>query len=206
MAEAPAKGKKGSGLGKKVGPLPLWAWALGSAILLYVAYRYMSGQSGSGGAAQQTQTVSSQTPSDATGLASQPGAPADSGQLTSDYLAALGSQQGSLLQSFEAQNQDVLALAEAQLSAAAGNPAVSPSSTSETQPVGGSQPGGSNAPTIYYVSPQALNPTGSKPAATTTVAKPKQTVVSRYYTYKRDVPLGPGQTVHFLSGRGYFAV
>jgi hypothetical protein len=197
--------KKSGGLTRKVGPLPLWAWLAGGLVLAYVGYRFLTGSSGSSGPSQQTQTVASQTPPDATGLTTSAGAPADNGQTTQDFLGALGVENSSLLQALEAQNQDVLALAQSQLAAAQGNPAISPSSTSETQPATSTQPGGPNAPMIFYVSPQAVVPTSSKPAAATVVKPAKQPVSARYFTYKRDVPLGPGQTVHFQSGRGYYA-
>lgn len=200
-----AKARKGGGLGRKFGPLPLWAWLGGGLLLAYVGYRFLTGSSGSGGAAQQTQTVSSQTPASATGLVPTAGSSGDTGQTSSDLLSALGSQQASLLQAFEAQNQDVLGLAQSQIAAAQSMPQISPSSTSETQPVSASQPGGANAPIVYYVSPQALAPTSSAPAAAQTATKAKPPTVSRYFTYKRDVPLGPGQSVHFQAGRGYYA-
>jgi hypothetical protein len=196
--------KRKNGLTRKVGPLPLWAWVGGGLLLAYLGYRLLSGRSGSSGPAQQTQTVASQTPSDATGLTTSAGAPADTGQTTSDFLGALGAENANLLQAVEAKNQDVLALAQSQLAAAQSNPQVSPSSTSETQPVTGTQPGGPNAPVYVFVSPQALAPAASKPP-TAGVLKPQPQPVGRYYTYKRDVPLGPGQTVHFTSGRGYYA-
>jgi hypothetical protein len=200
-----AERKKGSGLGRKLGPLPLWAWLAGGLVLGYIGWRYLTGSSGSSGPAQQLQTTAAQTPAAATGNLPTAGSPADTGQTTSDLVSALGGQQANLLQAFEAQNQDVLALAQSQIAAAQANPQISPSSTSETQPQMSLQPGGANVPTITFVSPQALAPVASQPAAATTVKPKPQPVVSQYYTYKRDVPLKGGQTVHYTPSRGYYA-
>jgi hypothetical protein len=200
-----AERKKAGGLGRKLGPLPLWAWLAGGLVLGYIGWRYLTGSSGSAGPAQQTQTTAAQTPVSATGNLPTAGSPADTGQTTSDLVSALGGQQANLLQAFEAQNQDVLALAQSQIAAAQQSPQISPSSTSETQQVASQQPGGANVPIITFVSPQALAPVSSQPAAATTVKPKPQPVVSQYYTYKRDVPLKSGQTVHYTPGRGYYA-
>jgi hypothetical protein len=195
---------------KKKGKLPVWAWAILGVVLLYFAYRFLSSGSLSALSSPSASTTSSTAPTDtttssdgSTGLTPSAGSPTDSGQLSSDLVSALGGQQASLLSALETQNQDVLGLAQSQIAAAQAN-GTSPSTTSETQPVNGQQPGGSNAPVVTYVSPQALAPTSSKPppAQKATVKAPAAT---RYYTYKRDVPLASGQTVHFLTGRGYYA-
>lgn len=53
---------------------------------------------------------------------------------------------------------------------------------------------------------QALQPPApAQPAAQTPAAKPKPQAPARYYTYRKDVPLKPGQTVRFTAGRGYYA-
>lgn len=208
MADAPPKGK-GGGLGKKVGPLPLWAWVIGGVLLLYVAYRFMTGSSGSSGSAVQTQTTQASTPSDATGLVPTAGSAGDTGQTTSDLVSALGGQQQSLLDALEAKNQDVLALAQSQINAAQGNPQVSPSSTTETLPMTGQQPGGSNSPIYVYVSPSATSPNSSTPNTTNAPKTSTPPAPSRYYTYKSDAlkaAKGVQTNVHFKTGYGYYVV
>jgi hypothetical protein len=44
----------------------------------------------------------------------------------------------------------------------------------------------------------------SKAPAKTATA-PAASSPSRYYTYAKDVPLGPGETLHFATGKGYYA-
>lgn len=203
MADAPAAGKK-------KGKLPVWAWAVGGIVLLFVAYKFYVGQSSSSTTSATTTGAGSTT--DTTGTAGSSGSGStgagttdSSGVSDSDLVTALGGQQSSLLQELEAQNQDVLGLAQSQLAAAANNPAISPSSTSETQPMVGQQPGGSNAPINVYVSPKALAPTSSKPPVVTRTGGSKPPATARYFTYKRDVKVGSGQTVHYQPGRGYYA-
>jgi hypothetical protein len=202
---AGAKGK-GSGLTRKLGPLPLWAWALIGLAGGYFLYKRMAGTGGPSAVASQAAQTSAETAPSSTGLTGSAGSPSDTGQMSSDLISALGGQQATILQELEATNQDVLGLAASQISAAQAN-GVSPSSTTETQPVTGQQPGGSNSPTYYFLSPSLSGaPAASKPATTASVApQPKPGVATKYFTYKRDVPLAGGQTVHFTSGRGYYA-
>jgi hypothetical protein len=136
------------------------------------------------------------SPDTSTGSVPTAGSPDDTGQTTSDLLTALGGQQSNLLSAFEAANQDIVGLAQSQITAAQ-QQGLSPSTITETQPTVAAQPGGSLAPIIQYVSPTAVSPT--------TTAKPQTSSIARYYTYKTQVPLAKGQTVHFTPGRGYYA-
>lgn len=152
---------------RKLGLLPVWAWAAIVAVVGYFLYRHFSSSS----------MASTNTAASATSPSPAPATTGDTSTATtgtsptldttstsaSDLVSALGGQQASLLAALEQANQDVLGLAQTQIAAAQGN-GLSPSSTSETQPVTGSQPGGSNAPSIFYVSPQAAAPTSSTPA------------------------------------------
>lgn len=203
MADAPAKAK--AGLTRKVGPLPLWAWVAGGLVVGYLLYKHFAGTLGaSSGAQVQEQQTSAATPDSSMGIAPSAGAPADTGQTTSDYITALGGQQSSLLAAVEQANQDIVGLAQSQISYAQTQTSLGSFST-QTQPVASQAPGGSNAPVIDYVMPQVVTTPAQMPAAATP-SKAKQTAAAtRYYTYKRDVPLGKNQTVHFTAGRGYYA-
>lgn len=203
MADAPAA------VTKKKGKLPVWAWAVGGVVLLYLAYKFYVGQSSSSTTSATTTGAGSTTDTTgtagATGTDTSAGTTDSSGVSDSDLVSALGGQQTSLLSELEAQNQDVLGLAQSQIAAAQGNPAISPSSTTQTQPMIGSQPGGSNAPINVYVSPHAIAPSRSKPPVVTTTRGSRPPAPTRFFTYKRDVKLGAGQTAHYQPGRGYYA-
>jgi hypothetical protein len=199
---APTAKKGGSGLSKKVLGMPLWLLAILGLVAGYLLYRYAAGSlGGSSNVAQvnsgATSTSSPTTsPDTSTGSVPTAGSPDDTGQTTSDLLTALGGQQSNLLSAFEAANQDVVGLAQSQITAAQ-QQGLSPSTITETQPTVAPQPGGSGASIIQYVSPTAVSPT--------TTAKPQTSSIARYYTYKTQVPLAAGQTVHFTPGRGYYA-
>ncbi len=194
---------RGSALTRKLGPLPVWAWAAAGLVLGYIVYRHFTGSSGSGGQAQETQTVRSTSPAAALGAATSAGAPSDTGQTTSDYIAALGAQNSSLLQSLEALSSDVAGLAASQISYAQANTNLGSFSTQTGYGVG-DMPGGANAPTVTHVAPSVAGTAGA-PAAVHVAAKPAKPAPSRYFTYKRDVKLSPGQSIHFTAGRGYYA-
>lgn len=72
MADPVATKGKGSGLTRKVGPLPLWAWAAVAVVVGYVVYKHFQGASAS--SAQTAADTSA--PQDST---SSPTSPADSG-------------------------------------------------------------------------------------------------------------------------------
>lgn len=195
----------GNALKKKVGPFPVWLLAVVGIIVAWWLYRRASGASGSSGAAVQTQTTSAQAPASPLGDATQAGAPADTGQTTSDLIAALGGEREDLLGALLATQQNVADLATAQISYAQAQTSMGSFNT-QTQPAVASDPGGGNTPIYVYVAPTVNPASAASHPAVTTVTGAKQTGAStRYYTYKRDVPLGQNQTVHFLTNRGYFA-
>ncbi len=190
-------------LTRKVGPLPVWAWALIVAVVGYVVYKRFA-QTGSSGATVPVGASQPATDSSGSlGLTTTAGSPADTGQTTSDLVSALGGQQASLLSALEAQSQDVLALAQSQINAVQTQTSLGSFQT-ETQPVATTIPGTGNAPAISYVNPTVANttstPTGAIATVTSAVTKPL-----RYYTYRAQVPLAHGQSIHFTSGRGYYA-
>lgn len=199
-------------LRQKVGPFPLWLWLIAGAIVGWIVYRHVKGSSGSSGQAVQTQQILPQTSDQsALGSATQAGSPSDSGQTTADFLQALGAENTNLLSALETTQTNVIGLAQSQIAAAQTQTSLG-SFNQNTQPVAGVEPN-SNAPQVVYVMPQVASSPNPTPAVSPTPAPTiKSTVtstikpsVTRYYTYKRDVPLGPGQTVHFTSGRGYYA-
>lgn len=210
-ASSSSSSSTGSGLTRKVGPLPLWAWLAVAAVVGFVLFRRVGKGSSSGvGPALDNQAPASSSAGVADmggslGLAPSAGSPGDTGVTTSDYIAALGGERQDLLGAITAANADVLGLAQSQIAAAQTQTALGSFNT-QTQPAVGVEPN-SNTPQIVYVQPQVVTTPAQRPPATTAPVKamPTVTTPSRYYTYKRDVPLGRGQTVHFAAGRGYYA-
>lgn len=208
MAAPAAPPRGGNALTRKLGPLPVWAWTAIGLAVGYVVYKHFTGQSGSGGQAQETQTVAAASPASSLGAAPSAGTSTDtatgasSSTDFSDIVDALGGQQAALFGAIEQSNQDVISLAAQQISYAQANTNMGSFQT-QTQPAAATQPGGSNAPIMAYVAPSVATST-APPAATVKVAT-KAPAPTRFYTYKRDVPLGPNQTVHFTTGRGYYA-
>ncbi len=209
MADAPAP-KKSSGLKKKVGPLPLYGWVL---IVLAVAAYFLFFRRGAGSSAapETAAAIPVQSSADqSAGLVPSAGSPSDSGGSTSDLLNAYGAETAALTGALLQTQANVVALAQAQQSNLAASTAVPANDTSSGSFVS-SQPGGSNAPSFSFSFPNITN-TATKPAVTAVkstvsagaTAKKAATPV-KYYTYKRDVKLGSGQTVHFTTGRGYYA-
>lgn len=143
-------------------------------------------------------------PNASLGASPSAGAPAANDQTTSDLISSLGGENASLIAALTQVDQNVSDLASSQIAYAQTNTNMGSFNT-QTQPAAASQPGGSNAPVIYYMAPSAVAPqAGTGPAAAAPVKAPNQTP-TRYFSYKRDVPLASGQTVHFTSGRGYYA-
>lgn len=82
-----------------------------------------------------------------------------------------------------------------------------PAATQQAAPVGQPVAQGRATSTAVYTAPPS---SGAQPKiALATIASDHPTTttgaVTRYYTYKKDVPLKAGQTLHFTSGRGYYA-
>ena len=203
MATPPPSSKSGSPLTRKVGPLPLWAWFA----ILAVGVFFFYSRKGSGSQVQAS-TVQAATPETSSGLvpsAGSSGGGSGSDQATSDLLSAYGSQQSSLLDALTASESNLMQLAQSQLAYNASQTTNGAVDTS-TGANAGSQPGGSNAPTFNFSFPGITNATSTtkagaaKAKAAATPSKPPT-----YSTYKRNVTLKPGQTVHFRTGKGYYA-
>lgn len=210
MADPPkgSSSSKGGMLSRKVGPLPLWVWGLLVVVVVYLLYRRLSSSPSGTAQAAQAPTLASSTPDSSLGNVPTAGSPQDTGATSNDLLTALGGQQSSLLSAFEAQNQDVLGLAQSQISALQSQTTTGPFNT-QTQPMVGTQPGGSQAPLYVYVAPTLANTPTAPPVKTATPAKTSTSVATHYYTYKRDALAAAGgnaSNVHFSSGRGYYVV
>lgn len=197
-------------LSAKLGPLPRWAWLLIAAVGGYLLYRHFSHATSNAGA-EQTQSFITTTGSGAggdTGLVPQAGSPTDSGATTDSMLSSYGSNlaemNSSLLDALTTQGQNIVTLAQSQIAAAQAN-GTSPSTTTETQPLVAQQPGGSGAPVVFYVNPSATGGSTAPAAATTAARSSAVTKPTRYYTLRSQVALAPGQTVHFRTGKGYYA-
>lgn len=153
---------------RKIGPLPVWAWAIIVAVVGYFLYRRFAATGSTQSASVPQGTAQPATDSSgALGLSPSAGAPADTGQTTSDLVTALGGQQASLLAALEQANQDVVGLAQSQISALQAQTTAGPFQT-QTASMVGSQPGGSNSPVVAFASPTV---TGATSTPATTVAK-----------------------------------
>jgi hypothetical protein len=177
----PAKGGKGAGLKRKVGPLPLWAWALIAAGAGWYLWRKL----GSGQAAQATTQAGGSSGSTDQGNVPTAGTSGDTSGagvsgITADQLtSALGAQQAgieSALQQSDQTQQQTMSDALAQLEAWLAGGGASGASTGGggtgdgggsgggTGDGGGSgstttsqQPGGSNAPMWHPVAASTPN-------------------------------------------------
>lgn len=189
MAPAPAK-KAGAALGKKAGPLPIWAWLAlaGGAVLLLILMRKNTRQSGSG-----VQLVTGQASRAAQGAAYggyPAGATAPAQGLNDEVLYTLA---GSLSELSDRQRELGLSLGEQ----------VANLDDRVTQSVTGSA----------LSSPAVVTPTAA--AAGSAPPPPvSQPAPQRYYTYKPGkAPAGrkgdeapPGKRLGFVAGRGYYVI
>lgn len=187
MPKSKSSKSKGKGLTKKVGPLPVYAYLIGVAIVVfYLYYRRRNSNGGSSSVAgsqnqqiipsgivvPQTQGISSQDNSQ--GGYSNP-APTDSSPLyfPSDYATETD-------------------LANA-VNDVKNNTAASIAAITFPQP---------NINITVPKTSVSSTTTASKTAAKKAASTPKKIT---YYTYKKNVPLKAGQTLHFTKGKGYYA-
>jgi hypothetical protein len=170
MADSPKPKGKTNGLTRKLGPLPVWAWAGIGLLAGWYLYRRYTGASGSSGAAVQSQQVAAATPDTSMGASPSAGSPAGNDQTTSDLISSLGGENASLISAFTQVNSDVAGLAASQIAYAQTNSSMGSFNT-QTQPAAAPQPGGSNAPLIYYMAPDAVAPQANQPAPTQTTTK-----------------------------------
>lgn len=187
----------GARLTAKVGPLPVWAWALALLAVGYLVYRF------TGAGSSSTSSTSSTTDTSSTDTAPA----ADGGQPGPDQTGTTDTQTGlndTLLSQLSGVPGQLDALTQAVLSAEAFVPGAGDSGSGSTVPNTGAgvNPGGVNKPAAS---------TPAKPAA-----RAKAPAHVTYYTYKpgkapkgkkaQEAPAhGPaGTTLHFASGRGYY--
>lgn len=113
-ASNPTRGK-GGGLSRKVGPLPLWAWALMAAAVLgyFLFFRKKTA------AVQQTSTQTPPSADQQAGLVPSAGSSGDNGAATAAMLQALGNENDQLIggllqgqQALVAEGQSIVALAQ----------------------------------------------------------------------------------------------
>lgn len=206
MAAQTSTAKGGSGLGRKVGPLPLWALIVLGALAGWFILRRVGGQSSATTGSAAAPAPSSYSSGADQGLV--PAAGSSGGASTGDLVSTLGGQQQSLIEGLISSEQNVVQLAQAQQSSLLTTTATAPVDTSggaAVQP----QPGGSNAPQFTFVFPRlpANTQASTAPASKVKTAPvaAKTSPATKYFTYKRQVPLKSGQTVHFAHGKGYYA-
>jgi hypothetical protein len=208
-APAPARPNGiGARLTAKVGPLPVWAWALVLLVGGYLAYRLVAGSSSNSPAAApsgaSSDTGSSADAADMSAGGSDGAPPASGSGASSDnadlagYLSGLQGSVDSLTSAVQ------MSPAFWPTSGDAGSGAFIPNDGSSY--AGGSTPSGTT--------PKATSVAASSPKTTAPVKAPTATI--RYYTYAPgkapasrkgdEAPArGPaGTTLHFATGKGYY--
>lgn len=186
----PAKTKpkgKGKGLTKKVGPLPLYVYLIGVGIVvLYLYYRHRNSSGSTSDAGSQNQQV---IPS---GIV----VPQQGGGGSTDS----GGGNGGVVQSpvdFPTDYATQTDLANA-IDAVNNNTAAAVAGITFPQPtVNITVPN----QTVHRTTTKTKQ-AAKKHAVTQTKTKP---ATHKYYTYKKNVPLRAGQTLHFTRGKGYYA-
>lgn len=166
---------KGKGLSRKIGPLPLWAWASLALVTGYFLWKRLGSSATAGSQAQPPASTAGPD----TGLPATTGTSGDTsgagsaGVDPSQLLSALGAQQSDAfsqlaqaLQAQEAQLQEQIAQQLAALGSSGGAPTVPP----PDQPTVTPQPGGSNAPRITYSRVPASAPNFARAAQAQTAA------------------------------------
>ena len=179
----PSPKGKGKGLSKKLGPFPTYVWlGLGVVILGYLYYRHRQSSGAGPGSLNQTTTPSSvYVPGQSGGgSGSNSGSDTGSGSSSPNTFPTDYATQTDLQNAIDSVNNNTAA-------AIAGI----------TFP----------QPTINITPPPATvieKTTASKTAAKVhaNAQLPKKIT---YYTYKKNVPLKPGQKIHYVAKKGYYA-
>jgi hypothetical protein len=187
----------------KAGPLPVWAWA---AVLLgaFLAYNHFHSSSsststsstGAGGSSTgTTDTTTDTTPVTSGDSSSDTGTGGGGGSASNvndELLSQLSGFQSSI---------DSLTAAVQQSDGTGGLPGSGnidwgiPGGV-EIAATPGTIPSSSASP------PAAPKPTAKVPPKPAAKVVPKKIT---YYTLKKNVPIGPGQSLHFTKGKGYYA-
>ena len=174
--------KTGKGLSKKLGPFPTYVWlALGVVILGYLYYRHRQSSGTALAAGGMNQTL---TPSNVY-------VPAQSAGTTSGSDTGSGSDSPNTFPTDYATQTDL----QNAIDTIDNNTAGAIAAITFPQP------------NINITSPPAVvqqtttaSKTAAKKAATATA--PKKIT---YYSYKKNVPLKAGQTIHYTAKKGYYA-
>lgn len=173
MADAAVKSKTG-GLGRKVGPLPLWAWTLVAAAVLYYVFTRMSKGAATTAQAAPAATTGADT---STGLSDSSGGQATDAALQA-FLTTFGQQQQDFM-TLESQNQDTFfANLEAEMQAwMSGKGGAATGAGSKTNPNKTVSPGTPRAPVINQIPDQfKFSPTGATKSALPVAATTSSTM------------------------------
>lgn len=214
----------------KVGPLPVWAWALAILVVGYLIYRHSS-SSPSSTSASDTSSTDNSTPAppdtsgtpgpDNTGGGSSTGGAGDGGNLNDELLSQLSGFGNSI----DALTSAVLT-SEAFLpgSGDSGSGSIVPNGSTPLAPA--KQPAATSTGAHGGTTKTTTTAAKTKPAPTlvsehgqgggfTPTTKPAQSTNVHYYTYApgkapkgqkaNEAPASvPGKTLHFAAGRGYY--
>jgi hypothetical protein len=186
----PAVKGKGSGLKKKVGPLPVYGWVavVGGLILVYYLYARNKTASPATGATDVGLPLTQVTPQQAASAGTpSPNSPI-TGQLDPSVLASLGIQPaGDYVTSTDLQSQ--ISGLSSDIGAAVAN-VTFPTPTVNVQ---------------VKAAPTAAAPAVATAAKKATNATTKARSAITYYTYRKNVKLSKGQTIHYAAKKGYYA-
>lgn len=191
-------------LKKKVGPLPAGAW-LGIVVVAAIAYRLFFSKQANAASADAT-------PTDATGVAGTPdmtgyGSVGGGGDTSTGSTLDTGALLGDFSDALNRGNPDVSALAGIVGELGIGGLQIGDNAVSSLGNVAEVQAGslgdiGTTLSDALASENSSLVSAVVKHNATVVVNSPSPT---RYYTYKKDVPLTGGATLGFTPGRGYYA-
>jgi len=179
--KTPTKGK-GKGLKKNLGPFPTYVWLIigGLIVLVYLYYRHSKNQTSAAGSENQ-QIIPS-------GIVVPP--PSNSGQTSS------GDSSGGVSSSPVDFPYDYVTNTDLQSGLDNLHNQVAADIGSITFP----------QPTVNITVPHsAIASTTTKSKQAAKKASATTTKKIQYFTYKRQVRLKPGQTIHYARNRGYYA-
>jgi outer membrane biosynthesis protein TonB len=174
----------------------MYVWVIVAALVVYVGFRFLRNRSSGGSSAASPLPDAAGTPGvDAGTGTTNPGdsgsgtGSIDTAQLASDLAAALQDQ-----------------MPQGDTTGAVGDRTPSPDvpilpGTFPEKPPG--EPGLPKPQPKPQPKPKSPAPTKEPPKHKP--KKPPTKPPHKYYTYKKDVPLSKGQTVHYTPGKGYYA-
>lgn len=176
MPEKPKTKSGGKGLKKKLGPFPTYVWIIGGVVIV-VGYFYYRSRSSSSTAGSQNQAV---IPS---GVVMPPQSAA-----TNPNVDTSSTSPNDFPTDYATQTD-----LQSAIDTISGNTAASIAAITFPQP---------NVNITVPPAHVATQTVASKTAAKKAIAAPAKIT---YQTYKKDVKLRAGQTLHFTKGKGYYA-